>query len=196
MLPQQIVWIAIFLELLGSFWYIKEIIYGDTRPNLVSWSLWLLGPFLGFFFQIKAGATASAWPIFMAGFGPLLVVIVALILKKSYWKLRIFDIVCGMFSVFALMLYILTHNLAASIVFAILSDFLAFVPTYLKGWRFPETESIFASVCYAVANVFGLLIIEQWTFTIYSFGLYLILANVAMILILYRKKLAILGFKT
>ena len=189
MLPEQIIWISVLLELLGSFWYVKEIIYGTTKPNLVSWSLWLLGPFLGAFFQIKAGAGLSFLPIFMAGFGPLIVVIFAILNKKAYWKINTFDLICGAFSLIALICYILTHNLAVSIIFAILSDFLAFIPTYVKGWKFPETESAFASVCYVLANIIGLLVIKEWSFVIYSFGIYLTIANIAQILILYRKKI-------
>jgi len=189
MIPEQFIWIGVIVNLIGSFWYVKGILAGHTKPNLVSWILWLLGPFLGVFFQLKAGAGLSVLPVFLASFGPLIVVIFAIINRKAYWKINAFDIVCGAFSVFALVLYVLTHNLAISIVFAILSDFFAFIPTYIKGWKFPETEAGFSSFCYVIANVFGLMVIKDWSFVIYSFGLYLVLANIAQVFILYRKKI-------
>lgn len=189
MLPENIIYITVFITLVGYFFYFKDIFLGKTKPNLVSWFLWLLGPFLGVFFQLKAGAGLSVIPVFLAGFGPLLVVLVSIFRKNAYWKLNAFDIICGIFSILALVLYVLTHNLALSIIFAILSDLLAFIPTYKKGWEFPDTETATVYSAGVFNNILGLLIIKNWSFTIYSFGLYLVLANIAMILIMYRKKI-------
>ena len=128
-------------------------------------------------------------PVFLAGFGPLLVVVFSIFRKNAYWRLSAFDIICGMFSVLALVLYALTHNLAVSIIFAILSDLFAFIPTYKKAWKFPETETAAVYLGGIFNNILGLLIIKNWSFTIYSFGLYLVIANIVMICFLYRKKI-------
>ncbi len=189
MLPEKIIYIAVLVSLIGYFFYFKNIFLGTTKPNLVSWFLWLLGPFLGVFFQLKAGAGLSVIPVFMAGLGPLLVVVFSIFRKNAYWKLNTFDIICGIFSVLALILYALTHNLAVSIIFAILSDLFAFIPTYIKGWKFPETETATVYLSGIFNNTLGLLIIKNWSFTIYSFGLYLIIANIIMVCFLYRKKI-------
>ena len=189
MLPENIIYITVFTSVIGYFFYFKDIFLGTTKPNLVSLFLWLLGPFLGVFFQLKAGAGLSVIPIFLAGFGPLLVVLFSIFRKNAYWKLNIFDVICGVFSVLALILYFLTHNLAVSIIFAILSDLFAFIPTYIKGWRFPETETATVYLAGIFNNILGLLIIKNWSFTIYSFGLYLVVANVIMVYFLYRKKI-------
>lgn len=189
MLPEKIIYITVLVSFMGYFFYLKDIFYGQTRPNLVSWFLWLLGPFLGVFFQLKAGAGLSVVPIFLAGFGPLLVVLFSIFRKNAYWKLNKFDIVCGIFSATALILYALTHNLAVSIIFAILSDLFAFVPTFTKGWKSPETETMTVYLAGIFNNLLGLLVIKNWSFTIYSFGAYLVIANIAMIIILYRKNI-------
>ena len=189
MLPENIIFVGVIAGLISVFFYIKNIFFGTTRPNLVSWSLWLLGPFTGVFFQIKAGAGLSVLPVFMAGFGPLLVVIFSIFRKNAYWKISIFDVFCGLFSALTLVLYVLTHNLAISIIFAILSDLLAFIPTYIKGWKFPESETSSVYWTGIFNNVLGLLIIKNWSFTIYSFGVYLIIANIVMLYFLYRKKI-------
>ncbi|HTE49000.1 MAG TPA: hypothetical protein VK675_03780 [Candidatus Paceibacterota bacterium] len=189
MLPENIIYVGVVVGLISTFFYIKNIFFGTTRPNLVSWVLWLLGPFLGVFFQLRAGAGLSVLPVFMAGFGPLLVVVFSIFRKNSYWKLSTFDVICGVFSMLALVLYALTHNLAISIIFAILSDLLAFIPTYIKGWKFPESETSSVYLTGIFNNVLGLLIIKDWSFTIYSFGVYLIIANIVMVCFLYRRKI-------
>ena len=76
MLPEKIIYIGVAINLFYSLWYIKSIIYNSTRPNLVSWFIWMLAPFVGVFLQIKAGAGLSFLGTFMSGFGPFLVIIV------------------------------------------------------------------------------------------------------------------------
>src|SRR3989344_8205835 len=140
MLPEQIIYIGVIIDIVGSFFYLKSIIYGSTKPNLVSWFIWMLAPFIGVFFQLKAGAGLSALAVFMSGLGPLFVIILSIFNKKAYWKLNKFDLTCGMFSITALILYGFTHNLSISILFAIISDGLAYIPTVVKTWKFPDTE--------------------------------------------------------
>lgn len=189
MLPEQIIFLALAINLFGQILYMRSVVNGHTKPNLVSWGIWMFAPFLGFFFQIQAGAGLSTLPIFMAGFGPLAVVTTALLTKNGYWKIKSFDILCGAISLIALLLYVLTHNLDISIIFAILSDFLAFIPTYVKSWHHPESESSAGYSYCIISNIIGLLIIKDWSFAIYSFGAYFVLANIVEMIILYRKQI-------
>ena len=189
MLPAQFIFVSIVSSLIGDISYILSIIKGHTKPNLVSWFIWALAPLLGFFFAIKAGAGISALPIFLAGFGPLFIIVVAMFTKNALWKITPFDIYCGILSIIALIIYLFTHNLELSILFAILSDALAFIPTYKKGWNFPKSESSPVYSFSILTNAIGLMIIKDWSFTIYSFGTYFVIANLVMVLILYRKKI-------
>jgi hypothetical protein len=189
MLPEKIIYIGVILNLIGTIWYIKTIIYNQTRPNIISWFLWMLAPFVGVFLQIKAGAGLSALGPFMAGFGPLLIIIVSLIRKNVIWKITTFDIICGSFALFALVLYILTNKLGISIFFAILSDAIAAVPTIKKIWKFPETESSLTYMTGIIHNTLVLLIIKNWIFSIYSFSIYLIIMNLIITFSIYRKKI-------
>jgi hypothetical protein len=189
MLPEKIIYLTILTSLIGYSFYLKDIFYGQTKPNLVSWFLWMLAPFIGVFFQLKAGAGLSILPIFLAGFGPLVVIILSLWNKNSYWKISKLDIVCGILATLALIFYIFTHNLAISVLFAVLSDGLAAIPTIIKSWNFPETETAILYMFGVFNNLLGLLIIKDWVFSIYSFGLYLVLVNILIVLILYRKKI-------
>ncbi|MFA5778326.1 MAG: hypothetical protein WC870_02465 [Candidatus Paceibacterota bacterium] len=189
MFPEQIIIVGVLVNLLCSFWYIKNVLKGDTKPNPVSWFIWSLAPFVGVFLQLKAGASWSVMSVFMAGFAPLLVVIFTLFKKNAFWKIQLLDIICGIFSVLALVIYIITSNLWISIIFAIASDFLAYIPTFIKTWNNPETETSSVYLGGIINNFISLLIIKNWAFVIYSFPIYLILANIVEILFIYRKKI-------
>ncbi len=189
MFPEQIIFIGILINLFCSFWYIKNTLKGDTKPNPVSWFIWSLAPFVGVFLQLRAGAGWSVMGVFMAGFAPLLIVIFSLFRRNRFWKIRPFDIVCGFFSILALIIYVATSNVAVSIVFAILSDFLAYIPTFVKTWKNPETETSSVYLAGIINNILSLLIIKNWFFTIYSFQIYLILGNLVEVFFIYRKRI-------
>ncbi len=189
MLPEEIIWIGVLINLFFSLWYIRSIFKSGTRPNLVSWVIWMLAPFIGTFLALQAGAGFSVTDIFMAGFGPLLVIIFSTWKKNAFWRIEKFDLLCGAFSVIALIVYISTYNLSISIIFAILSDGLAAVPTIKKSWNFPETESFSVYFGGIVNNVLSLLIVKSWSFPIYSFNVYFVLINIVIIFAIYRKKL-------
>lgn len=189
MLSEQIIYLAILGHLFAYIFYFKSIFSGETKPNLVSWFIWMLAPFIATFFQIKAGAGLVALPTFLAGLGPFLVVAFYIFKRNAYWKLGILDFICGIFAFLALILYIFTHNLSISILFAILSDGLAAVPTIVKSWKFPETETPYPYFAGIWGNTLALLIIKSWIFTIYSFSVYNILINIAILFPIYRKKI-------
>jgi len=189
MLSPNIIYIAIAVSLVAYFFYFKNIFYGSTKPNLVSWIIWMLAPMLGVFFGLKAGAGLSVVPVFLAGFGPLVVIIVSIFNKNAYWKLTTFDLTCGVFALLALALYVFTHNLEISIIFVILSDGLAAVPTIVKSWHFPETETSAIYFAGIFAQTLALLIIKDWIFSIYALNIYFIVINIAIVFSIYRKKI-------
>ena len=190
MIPEQFAYVAIITSTLGSFLYIKDIFLGTTRPNFVTWFMWMLAPFIGSFLQFQAGASfISTLPVFMAGFCPFLILIAALLKKNTYWKITFFDIVCGMFSFLAMVLWVLTRNTALSVVFVILADVLAAVPTIIKCWKFPDTETGLTYLPGVINSIIGLLIIKNWIFSIYSLNIYFIIVNLAILILIFRKKI-------
>jgi hypothetical protein len=190
MLPENVGYITILIQLIGAFFYIRQMVRGTTKPNLVSWTIWSLAPLIGAWLDWKAGGGLSVFPVFMAGFNSILVVISALILKEGYWKITKLDIFCGILAILALVLWIITRNFSISILFAILSDGLAALPTIFKTWKNPESESFTAFLGGIISNIIGLLIIKNWIFPIYSMLIYFILLNTFIIFCIYRKKIA------
>ncbi|MFA6523963.1 MAG: hypothetical protein WC264_01080 [Candidatus Paceibacterota bacterium] len=189
MLPEKIIYIGVAVNLLFTFWYIKSIFRGGTRPNMVSWIIWSLAPFVAVFLGYKAGGGISLLGAFMSGFTPLLVFIFCLFKKDCFWKIGLLDIFCGVLSIFALVFYILTNNLWISVLFAIASDLLAFLPTFIKTWKYPETENSFVYLGGIFNNIIALLIIKDWSFTVYSFSFYIVIASTLEIFFIYRKRI-------
>ena len=189
MLPENIVYLSLIATVIGISFLIRDILVGKTRPNLVSWFFWALAPLVGVFLQFKAGAGLSVLPVFLAGFTPVIIFLLALTRKNYYWKITLFDILCGIFSLIALIFYVLTRNTGISVAFAIASDGFAAIPTLIKSWKFPETETAVGYLPGIFNNILGLLVIKKWIFSIYSFGIYFILLNSILVIFISRKKI-------
>ncbi len=192
MIPDYFLYFGFVFYAIGYYFYIRDMFRGETKPNLVSWVLWMLPAIIGAYFEFKAGAGLSALPVLVGGLGPVMIVLICIFRRVGYWQINTFDLICGGISIFALILYIATHNLAISITFAILSDLLAFVPTFRKTWTNPESETGLMYIASMTSNIVGLLIIKNWIFSIYSFGGYLVLGNLLEVIFIYRRKI----FKT
>ncbi len=189
MFPEYIVYFALVAHVVGYVSYYKSILSGHSKPNLVSWIIWTLAPFVAVLFQLKAGAGVASIPTLLAGLGPSSIILFYTYKKEAYWKLGTFDFVCGAFALFALVLYIFTHNLGVSMLFAVLSDGLAAIPTITKSWNFPDTENNGPYFAGIFGNTLALLIITDWSFTIYAFSVYNILINIVILFAMYRKKI-------
>lgn len=174
------------IQLVGSIHYLRETIAGRTKPNRVTWFMWSLAPMIGTAAAVSDGVTLATLPVFMAGFGPFLVFVASFVNKKSYWKLESFDYWCGLFSLLALLLWYITKNPNIAIIFAILSDGAAAVPTLFKSWKHPETETASPYLATMLASATSFLVIKAWNFSEWAFPAYLLIICTVFVVFIVR----------
>jgi len=165
---------AAIIDLLGSVSYAVGTWRGTTKPNRVSWFLWTLVPFIAFAAQINQGVTYQAGFTFAVGFGPLLVLLASFKDHHAYWRISHFDYVCGALSLLAIILWAITKTGNVAIALSVAADGLASVPTIVKAWRHPETESAIAYAVGIMSSLVTLLTLKDWTFAGYGFALYVL----------------------
>lgn len=173
MLDERFVIVGVVLALATTIQYAYETLKGRTKPNRVTWFLWALAPAITFAAQLSEHIGIQALLTFGAGFGPLLVLVASLANKKAYWQITRFDLVCGGLSVLALILWLVTGEGTIVVLLSIGADFLASLPTLVKAYRAPETESAGAYLGGSIAGFITLLTVQEWTISNYAFALYL-----------------------
>ncbi|EDK72752.1 conserved hypothetical protein [candidate division TM7 genomosp. GTL1] len=196
MIDEKFVILGAFLNLIGSLSYVRDTLKGKTQPNRVSWFLWAAAPLIAFSAEINNGVGLPALMTFMVGFGPLMVFLASFVNRKSSWKLTHLDIICGVLSVVGLILWQVTGSGYVAIIFSILADGIAAVPTIVKSYRQPESESWLAFFFGAISAVITLFTIDTWDFAHYGFPIYIfIVCTLLVILIKFRvgtkRKLAV-----
>jgi hypothetical protein len=192
---KYLVFIGVLVQLIGIYSYGREVVRGNAKPNRVTWLMWSIAPLIATAAGLASGVSLAVIPVFMSGFGPLIIFILSFTNKKSYWKLERFDYLCGFFSLFALVLWGITKQPAIAIVFAIVSDFIAAIPTLVKSWKYPETETAAPYTTGLINALTSFGAIKMWGFTELAFPIYLIFIDSSLILAVVRKKIKFLNFK-
>ncbi len=188
---QYLVFVSAGAFLVAAYVYVRSMLKGSVKPNRVSWLLWAIAAMISFAAAVSNGAGLAAVPVFMSGFCPLLIFAASFVVKGAHWKLVKLDYACGLLSALALVSWVVTSDPDVAILFAILSDTLASVPTLVKGWQHPESES----ACMYSVGIFGgltsFLAITAWTFSQYAFPAYLVIISVLLVFSIYRKRILI-----
>jgi hypothetical protein len=136
--------------------YVKDILKGTTRPNIVSWSLWTLLQVIGIVAQISAGASWSLIFIIAMTFNTSLVVVLCL-KGYGYKKYGLVDWICLSFAILAVVLWLATNNPIYALVFAIAADLMASIPTVVKTLKEPKSEIPIAWFLVTLAAFLGII---------------------------------------
>lgn len=179
------------LNSIGSVSYIIDTVKGKVKPNRVTFFLWALAPLIAFASEVKQGVGVQALLAFVVGFWPLLTLIASFTNKKAVWKITRFDVICGILSLLGLVLWLVTKVGNIAIIFSILADGLASLPTIKKSYEYPETENGWIYSSGALYAGITLLTIKVWNFPHYGFPIYLFVVNfiLAMLIRFDFKKL-------
>jgi hypothetical protein len=187
MIPEYFAVIGAVFASLGGLYYLYETVVGKSRPNRITWLLWGIFPMITFVAQRVQGVEGLSWATFAAGFTPFLVFGASFINKKAYWKTVPRDYSLMVAAFLGVVMWIITDNPNLAILFALSADLMASIPTIIKCYTHPESESWVAYGMSAVGFGVGVLAIQSFTFENYAYIIYLFLVNALMAVLSARK---------
>ena len=173
MLNRYFVIVGTLIGSAGAFAYLWETIKGKVKPNRVSFLLWSIAPMIAFAAQIKQGVGLESLMTFSTGFLPLLTFIASFVNKRAEWRVTRFDAGCGILSLLGLALWLLTKVGNVAILFSIVADALAALPTLIKAYKYPETEMAWPWLATCIGVVLTLLTLKEITFANSGFIMYI-----------------------
>jgi hypothetical protein len=188
MLPEYCAIIGAVIGSLGGFYYLYETIAGKARPNRITWLLWGIFPMVIFVAQRAQGVTSVSWASFVAGFTPLLVVAASFFNKKAYWKSEPRDYGLMAAAVIGIILWALTDNPNLALLFSLLADVLASMPTLIKAYRHPQSESWIAYAISAFGFGTSLLSVRTYNFENTTFVAYVFILNGTLAVLASRSR--------
>ena len=187
-MPSFLIFIGAAANIFGAGTYLRDTIKGTTKPNKVTWLLWTAAPLTAAAAAFAAGGGWSVLPILINGLCSLTIFTASLLNKNAYWRLGPLDYLCGLFSVLALVLWLTTREPAVAVLFAILTDLFAALPTLIKAWKHPETETStdYAMGAFSAATTF--FAITVWNVSTVAFPAYIILIDLTLLIFIVRKR--------
>ena len=187
MLDQNFVIVGAIIAAAGSLSYLVDTLKGKVKPNRVSFLLWSLAPLIAFFAEVKQGVGIQALMTFIVGFLPLNIFIASFVNKKAVWNLTGFDLMCGALSIIGLVLWFITKSGNIAIIFSILADGLAAMPTIVKSFNYPETESAWPYFASTISAILTLLTVKVWNIANIAFPLYIVLITLVIFSLVHFK---------
>lgn len=154
-----------------------------TKPNRATWwILTLVGAIVAESYY-SSGAEASMWIALSYVIGPLLIAVISL--HKNYgvggWE-NSFDRRCLKIAFFGALVSIILRKIFpayadTSLLINIAIDFVGILPTVIKSYKEPEHEDRIAWGFTFLATPFALLSVEETTFFILVYPVYLFIMN-------------------
>ena len=190
--PQSLVIVSALLLLWGGYAYLRDTLAGRTKPNRVTWFLWALAPLVSF--GAAFSADADNWAsvrVLVGGVVPAVIFLGSFVNKNSYWRLTRFDWLCGGLSLTALLFWQFANSPLIAVLLATAANAFASIPTFIKAWNFPETESRLIFITSFLSAILIIPAIPVWTIANSAFQIGLMVTTGALLLAIYRKDFGI-----
>lgn len=172
MLAQLLVISGIVINGIGTLNYVIGTLQGKIKPNKVTFFVWSIAPFVAFLAQISQGVGIQALMTLSVSVFPLSVFAASFFDKKAYWQLNKRDLLCGLLSLVGLLLWYLTKVGNVAILFSLLSEGLATLPTLIKAYYHPHTERAWPWLASTASGILTLVTITTWDFAHFAFPLF------------------------
>jgi hypothetical protein len=156
--------------------YARDILKGETKPNIVSWITWTLITGVATIAELAAHEYTTA--IFTSAAVVETALIVVLGLKYGYVKYTMFDTICQIGSLTGFVLWYVFNSPAAAVIASLAIDFIGVLPTLRHSFLSPGEETW---ETYALAGLGGLLAIfalTSYNWISLPYAVYIVLVNI------------------
>lgn len=181
-LPAWFVYVAIAIRLISGAVYTTATMKGKAKPSPVTWFFWGLTPMIAFAAQVsRGGGIESSLMTFAIGLGPLVIFITAFFKNRKNWKFTISNGVCAILAAIGVALWLITDDPVLAMIFSILADFSASLPTITKSYLKPKSEYPVAYAISMLSMILTLLALSDWSFLNYAFEAYILVINLIIL---------------
>ena len=185
--------VALIITLVSCLPYLRDIFARKTTPHIYSWLIWAILQVVATIAILRENSFWSAIGVASAGLVSLIVFLLSF--KYGTKNITLFDTVCLVGALIAIAFWIFANNVFVSIILVTLIDFIAFLPTYRKGFEEPYSETISLFIFSAISNLFSLLSINHYSIISSLYVASLIATNTIFVIIVLSRR-NILKIKT
>ena len=176
--------IATILAIIGNVPYLADVIRKKIQPHPYTWLVWSIVSAVTFFGQVVKGGGVGAIP---AGVAELFTIIIFLCsLQDGFKNIVRRDTYFLIAALLGLIPWALTKDPTISVVIVVSIDVIAFIPTLMKTWRNPHTETPVLFMMNVLRHMLTLLSLEAYNIATTLHSLAMIITNSLMTAFIYK----------
>lgn len=179
--------IAIILRLLAGAEYIRAVINGKAKPQVISWFFWAVTALIAFFIQISQGVGASAFITLFLALGPIIVVILAFAKGLHRVEFSRVDKLCVALTILGIGLWITTKDPYTALWMSVIADFVSSVPNIVKCYKRPHTEHALAYGLSMASMIVALAGLPAWNIATALYPGYILFINTIFFTLVFTK---------
>lgn len=177
------------LMILGCFIpYANDIIKGKVKPARATRIMFAL---LMIIVLLQQYTLHNGWLVAVTwgdAIGSLAILLLAF--KYGIGGLCKVELLCYILLIVDVMIWLTTKNALLALHLSVVADMIAFTPTVLKTWRYPNTETPLFFAVGTVAPLLNIMAAGNYTYRALLFPFYLALVNGIQLAVIYRSTLS------
>lgn len=178
--------ISSLVVLVGVIPYLKDIRQKKIHPHILSWAGWGFITALGASAMLAEGSMWVVTFLFANTLFCLLISIYSIIKKVGVWSTGLYDYVFFGLGILGLVLWQILSMPIIALVCAIFADLFFGIPTVIKTYKDPATETPSVWMASSLSALLSLFIIQSFTFHEIAYPLFLFIYD-SLVLILVLK---------
>lgn len=181
--------------LLGILPYIRDIHLRKAHPHVLSWLGWGFITALGAFAMLAEGSEWAVVILFSNTLLCLSIAVYSVIRKVGVWSTTVFDFVFFGLGILGIVLWQTLDMPILALICAIIADFSFGLPTIIKTYKNPESETYFVWFTATISGFLSLFALKSFVFSEVAYPLYLFLFDLTVLLLvlkIVKKKIEII----
>ena len=175
--------IALLLNFIGYIPYIRDIIGNKVKPHRITWGIWLILTSVAAINQVLNQGGYSS--LFFISTTFLVATVFVLSFKHGMGGATRIDRICLILSILLLIYWVTIRDTRLSTVFAVIIDGIGALPTAIKTYHHPDTETYIQWVLAGIAGLITMIAIPRFDWVLIIYPFYVFVMNAAIVVIKY-----------
>lgn len=172
--------------IIGALPYLYDIYQKKVHPHILSWTGWGFLTGLGAAAMLAEGSQWAVAILLANTLACFLIAIYSVIQKVGTWESSRYDLTFFGLGVVGLVLWQILNLPILALICAILADFCFGVPTLIKSWKDPSTETPFVWTMATLSGLLSLFALRNFSFMESAYPVYLFTFDLLVLLIVLK----------
>ncbi len=172
--------------LVGAIPYLSDIHARRAHPHMLSWMGWAFITALGGFAMLAEGGQWTVAIVFANTISCLSIVGYSVFRRVGVWSTTTWDYVFFGFGILGLVLWQTLDMPILALICAIVADLSFGIPTIIKTYKDPNSETPFVWLTATLSGVFSMFAIHQISFAEIAYPFYLLVFDAIVLLLVLK----------